>query len=133
VSTTFEANKTVRQVTASFAEDTWMPYEIHMGITRPSANSSTSTAHVFNCTEGRSAPFSEGIALHNVLGTYLHGCFESPAFRRHLCTLARPDLDAHSLINPQPWRLEKERIYDGMAELLAKHLNLAPILEHLSR
>lgn len=133
VSTTFEANKTVRQVTASFAEDTWMPYEIHMGITRPSANSSTSTAHIFNCTAEHSAPFTEGIALHNVLGTYLHGCFESPAFRRHLCTIARPNLDAHSLINPQPWRLEKERIYDGMAELLAKHLNLGPILDHLSR
>ena len=133
VCTTFKANKTVRQVTAAFAGDTWTPYEIHMGNTRPSTTSSTATTPVFTCTANTSTTFTEGVCQSNILGTYLHGCFESPAFRRHLCALARPDLDAHSLINPQPWRLEKERIYDGMADLLAQYLDLEPILDHLSR
>lgn len=131
VSTTFEEHKTVRQITASFAGDAWMPYEIHMGITRPSLGASTPLAHVFTCSSATSATFHEGVSLNNILGTYLHGCFESPAFRRHLCTLARPDLNADTLINPLPWQVEKERIYDGMADILSQHLNLAPILEYL--
>jgi adenosylcobyric acid synthase len=133
VSTTFQEQKTVRQVTASFGEDSWTPYEIHMGTTRPSITADPSMTHVFTCSTDADRDFSEGVSLNKVLGTYLHGCFESAAFRRHLCALARPDLPSDSLVNPAPWRLEKERIYDGMADLLARYLNLEPILEYLAR
>ena len=132
VTTVFEKHKTVRQVTATFSTDSWMPYEIHMGTTSLSQNSSAATSHVFACSTESLMEFNEGILQNNVMGTYLHGCFESPAFRRHLCAMARPELAAESLVNPEPWHLKKDRIYDGMADLIGQHLNLEPILNYLS-
>jgi hypothetical protein len=46
--------------------------------------------------------------------------------------MARPELAAESLVNPEPWHLKKDRIYDGMADLIGQHLNLEPILNYLS-
>jgi adenosylcobyric acid synthase len=131
VTTTFAPTKTVKQVLATFNETTWQAYEIHMGVTVPSNGSTATTKALFSSSDATRSSEPEGIVQNNIMGTYLHGCFESPALRRHLCRLARPDLDPQQCIHPVPWQQSKDLVYDGMANLLERHLNLAPIMDYL--
>ncbi|MGI5895420.1 MAG: cobyric acid synthase [Oscillospiraceae bacterium] len=94
-------------------------YEIHMGI------STGQTAQAFSLTAlGR----QDGAVFGNVLGSYLHGLFDSTAFTNALLQLLlkRKGLDENALASVD-YRQYKETQYELLAQNLRKHLDLEAI------
>jgi adenosylcobyric acid synthase len=124
VQTTFSPTKSVSQVTVNWGADRWTAYEIHMGV----------TTRIQRCDElvlvmNGEGNKPEGCRRNHVWGSYLHGLFESPAVRSELAAIA-------GLHNYRParvsWRAHLQRIYDGMAEALERHLNLEEVWEYVA-
>jgi adenosylcobyric acid synthase len=123
VETSFSKDKEVRQVEASWDEERWPAYEIHMGRTRES----TPCAPLLRVRDGDGWR-GEGVRSGAVWGTYLHGLFESAAVRQELAQAA--GFTAHQS-SQTPWRAHLQSIYDGMADLLEQHLNLESVLRYV--
>jgi len=123
VETSFARGKEVRQVEASWDEERWPAYEIHMGRTRPTIE----CAPLLRVRNG-DGWHGEGVRSGVVWGTYLHGLFESAAVRRDLAQAA--GITGHQA-SPTPWRAHLQSIYDGMADLLEQHLNLEPLWRYV--
>jgi adenosylcobyric acid synthase len=124
VQTMFSPTKSVSQVTVNWGADRWTAYEIHMGV----------TTRIQRCDElvlvmNGEGNKPEGCRRNHVWGSYLHGLFESPAVRSELAAIA-------GLHNYRParvsWRAHLQRIYDGMAEALERHLNLEEVWEYVA-
>jgi len=118
VETTLLAEKTVMETTGNHAA-TGQPlhaYEIHLGSTS-GPDCARPFAHTPNGADGATSP--DG----HIIGTYLHGCFTSDAFRRAFITLSggtASTLSYNKLINTT---------LDDLAEHLARHVNLQMILD----
>ena len=118
VETTLLAEKTVTETTGTHAA-TGQPlraYEIHLGNT-----SGPDCARPFARTP--IGPDGATSADGRVIGTYLHGCFTSDAFRSAFITLsggAASTLGYDQLI---------DTTLDDLAEHLARHVNLQMILD----
>ncbi|BET66427.1 hypothetical protein ASA1KI_13450 [Opitutales bacterium ASA1] len=119
--TTFQLRKTVREVVAECDDETWPAYEIHAGetlFTEP-----VEPLHRVRDVDSDVAR-PEGARLGRVLGTYLHGCFESPRFRTRIaCSAGLPDHRAH----PVPWREHRQSVYRRMADHLEEFVDLDPV------
>lgn len=124
VQTTFSPTKSVSQVTVNWGADRWTAYQIHMGIT-----TRTQRCEALVLTVNGQGNEPEGCRRNHVWGTYLHGLFESPAVRSELAMIG-------GLRNYRPvevaWRAHLERIYDGMAEALERHLSLAGVWKYVA-
>ena len=124
VTTHFERQKVLRQVTAECAGRRWTAYEIHMG--RTVAASPGEALQTVWDGDGTSRP--EGVRHGRVWGTYLHGWFEAPEVR---ALVARTGGMAAHRAHPVPWSEQRQAIYTQMAAHLAAHVDLDPVLRHL--
>ena len=123
--TVFEKKKRVSQVTAHWECATWSSYEIHMG--RCVLNEKTQPLiHISDSSSDALRP--EGIRSENIWGTYLHGFFESAETRKAFCAAAR--IHTHQA-SEKSWDSHKQTIYQHMADLLEKHLDLNAIFRYL--
>lgn len=121
--THFAATKVVRQVTAVCAQEQWLAYEIHMGVTR-----ATAPVEALQTVIDAAGSRPEGMQLGNVWGTYLHGWFEAAALRQKIAAAA--GLRAH-LAHPVSWTQQRTELYGAMGEYLAASVNLEPIQRYL--
>lgn len=132
VVTTMAPHKTTTQVSAQALAGAGKghlleAYEIHMGFTQ--ARGDGEAPFAITAINGRPAAATDGWLSPDgrVCGTYLHGLFDSDAFRRaFLRDLAPPQwgetgLDALSFLDFQDKQL------DRLAEVLRRHLNLAAL------
>lgn len=121
--TDFEEQKIVREVTVEFAAQHWQAYEIHMGRTRR-----TAPCYGLNLVfqDGENRP--EGARLGRVLGTYLHGWFESPRLRASLA--AEAGFTAHRA-EPALWADKRQALYRSMAAHLEAHVCLDSVKRYL--
>lgn len=123
VETVFQTQKTRTRVTASgcgWFEGAFIEgYEIHMGQT-----ASQSTAPFCVLSDGR----AEGAVNGNIMGTYLHGLFDSAQMVEQLadrlCTQKGIAPNSHTVMN---YRDYQEREAHRWAKVLRKHLNLEQI------
>jgi adenosylcobyric acid synthase len=121
VETTLEPEKQLRNVrgTLAIGNAAVSGYEIHAGITRGAA-SGRPAVHLTHGPDG--AVSDDG----HVLGTYLHGLFESPVACASLLTWAglrdAQSLDYHTL---------RESTIDRLADAVEQHLNLPLLLSLL--
>ena len=123
VSTHFEKEKIVRQVTATCEGRQWMAYEMHMGRTQYTGRFEP----LHTVTDG-SGSRDEGARAGNVWGTYLHGWFEAPEVRRRVAGAA--GISGH-IACPVTWMEQRQKIYAQMAGHLAAHLDLEPVRRYL--
>ncbi len=134
VVTTFIPEKSTTQVKARVVADRGllngmkgqelMGYEIHMGQTR--SEKSTSAFNILETPEGRADYLDGTLDTHGtILGTYLHGLFHNPTFRRNLLNSLRR---YYGLPERQDGAVaEKETQYDKLAELVRHSLNVEAI------
>lgn len=123
VETVFQTQKTRTRVTASgcgWFEGAFIEgYEIHMGQT-----ASQSTAPFCVLSDGR----AEGAVNGNIMGTYLHGLFDSAQMVEQLadrlCTQKGIAPDSHTVMN---YRDYQKREAHRWAKVLRKYLNLEQI------
>lgn len=102
-------------------------YEIHMGITERSADlkplicrSSDGSEEGTRSREGR------------IWGTYLHGLFDAPAFRRAFLTDLAPDRYVSNDSDPESSiDVFKDRQYDLLAEHFETHLDMKTLMSIL--
>ncbi len=123
VKTIFQRHKEVSLRQIIFGEETWEAYEIHMGQTSPLKRTPPLLHYR---TPGGLVP--EGVFQGKTIGSYLHGLFESPAFRSHLCHLAGIHSHRPAMFNHKTRRLSD---YTKMASSLKRHLDLSPIKHYL--
>jgi len=123
VVTEFHAPKIVRETQAMCASDRWTAYEIHMGRTHFTAPCDT-LQQVSDAAGSR----REGARRGRVLGTYLHGWFESPRLRAQIAASA--GLTTHRAA-PGLWADKRRALYAQMAEHLVNHVNLDPVRAYL--
>jgi adenosylcobyric acid synthase len=123
--TTFEPEKTTKQIRAlSFHhEDEVVGYEIHMGQTQ--CGQGTEPRFRIISEGGMAADRLDGAvsADGSVWGTYLHGVFDAPAFRRRILNDLRmrrgwAPLSPNSNSHPA-------KALDSLARLIREHINLA--------
>ncbi len=128
VETVFVREKVTRRVRAEVLADEGLlaglrgmqvpGYEIHMG-------RSHGGRPVFRLyrSDGSVAPDGAIDGRGLVFGTYLHGLFEDPAFRRGLLDRLRERRGLPPVGRPAPWDRQAE--YDRLAGVLRTHLDLA--------
>jgi adenosylcobyric acid synthase len=120
VTTHFEREKILRQVTAECAGQRWTAYEIHMG--RTVAATPVEALQTVTDADGTRRP--EGARRDNIWGTYLHGWFEAPELRARIA--AAGGLSGHRA-HPVPWSEQRQAIYTQMAAHVAAHVDLEPV------
>ncbi|MBP0021982.1 MAG: cobyric acid synthase CobQ [Cyanobacteria bacterium SBLK] len=129
IKTTLERRKVVRQRACLSNHPQSLPvdgYEIHQGRTRiinPSANP-PECHYLFSDT---------GLGLvdpsFSIWGCYLHGLFENGAWRRSWLNHLRQRRGLISLPTGIPnYREQREAMLDEIADLVAEHLDLKPLL-----
>lgn len=125
VMTEFAPGKSVRQVVAQWQNQSWQAYEIHMGQT--SRSPETGETRVYEPLLLANG-VAEGLRGDRVLGTYLHGLFESGAMRRYVMDLAGVEGYQPAL---ESWQEVQRQLYDDMAQLMEDYLDLTPIRRYL--
>ena len=125
ITTTFEPEKTTKQVRALSVdhEEEIVGYEIHMGQTQ--CTSPMQPRFRIIREGGKPTDRWDGAmsADGSVWGTYLHGVFDAPAFRRRILN----DLRAHHGWAPLPPSRSTQAAMglDSLVTLIREHLDLA--------
>jgi adenosylcobyric acid synthase len=126
VVTTFEREKTTREICGSHIETGCHVegYEVHMGQTVIGHDMSP---FLEISTHGETGTRKEGAVSHHgrVIGTYVHGVFDAPAFRRVFLNQLRQRRGWAPL--PLAEELSLDRRLDMLADFVEKHLNLVAI------
>ncbi|WP_159784855.1 cobyric acid synthase [Sodalinema gerasimenkoae] len=125
VMTEFAPEKSVRQVLAQWQDESWQAYEIHMGQTSPSPRAAGERV---DTPLLRANGVAEGMQGDRLLGTYLHGLFESGAMRRYLMDLA--GVEGYQPAR-ESWQEVQRQLYDDMAQLMEDYVDLMPIRRYL--
>lgn len=122
--TVFERPKVTRQVTGMHRE--WgchvAGYEVHMGRTE------TAAAPLLDITvQGDGARRSEGAVAHDgrVLGSYVHGLFDAPEFRRMFLNRLRAVRGWEPLREVHTGSLTGD--LDGLADFVEAHLDMSAV------
>ena len=140
VVTTFTADKSTRQVRAQVANSRGLlegtegyeviGYEIHMGQTE--GDEDMSAFHITETPQSQVDYLDGRLNTQGaVLGTYLHGLFHNPGFRRALLNGLRRRCGL-----PEKWAnpiAEKEEQYDRLAELVRNSLDMPAIYRILEQ
>ncbi len=97
-------------------------YEIHMGVTEPGPGVMP-TARLTDLG-GESSSFDDGARSDDgrVWGTYLHGLFDAPGFRRAFMRDVRPDLAPEA--GDTDAAAFRDRQYDALADHFREHLDI---------
>ncbi len=120
IHTEFTYPKTVKQVEISYQSDRWQGYEIHMGKT--TLLDQNKLEILDQCNQ------EVYISNQQIIGTYIHGLFESPQIRKTIIELAKINNYKASDIN---WQQHQQILYDRMVDFIESHLKLNCILEYL--
>jgi len=123
ITTHFEPQKIVRQVSAECDGRRWPAYETHMG--RSEFTTKCASLHV---VEDASGSREEGARTGNIFGTYLHGWFEMPGVRRRITAAA--GIDGHRPC-ARSWSEKRLTAYEEMAAHLVAHVDVEPIRRYL--
>jgi adenosylcobyric acid synthase len=132
--TTFEPRKTTVQVRAVSLdhEEEIVGYEIHMGRTECSTGFSRPLLRIIEQCGKPTDRLDGAVSIDgSVWGTYLHGAFDAPVFRRRILNGLRErrgwtPLPAGN--GPQP-----EKVLDSLAALIREHLDLATLEQVVNR
>ncbi len=93
-------------------------YEIHMGET---------TGVPGGMEFIKSAAGMDGIFLNNIMGTYMHGIFDSHEFSRRLVNNVRKSKGLEPLIETLSYREFRDREYDRLAGILRESVDMKKI------
>lgn len=128
--TTFEPEKTTKQVRARSLdrEEEIVGYEIHTGQTECAQLARPRFRIAIECGKATDRYEGEVSADGSVWGTYLHGVFDAPAFRRRILN----DLRLRRSWAPLPPSSDPQagEGLDFLATLIREHIDLA-ILEQI--
>lgn len=123
--TTFEAEKTTQQISAVHLESgiEVKGYEIHMGQTKCLEQAEP----VFKLTKRGGSPvfLDEGMSIHKgqIWGTYLHGIFDSDAFRHYVLNQLRAEKNMPLTYGPSILTTRAE-LYDQLADLVRSNVDM---------
>lgn len=95
-------------------------YEIHQGVTTGDSS----------CSAVEDGGFSL-LCKDNIIGTYIHGIFNSPKFTRKLLNHVRMKKGLVPIFDYMSLETYKEKEYKNLAKLLRKHLDMEKIYEIL--
>jgi len=124
VETELKAPKTTTRTDFSWNGNHGSGYEIHMGQTRRLEGRPLLSIHSRNrqsCEEGDGCMSSDG----RVLGTYLHGLFDTPAITR--CWLAHLGLKKIK-VDQRHGPVARDLAYDLLAEHMVRHIDVDGVL-----
>ncbi|MBI5062040.1 MAG: cobyric acid synthase [Desulfatitalea sp.] len=123
VETELKAPKTTTLTCFSWGDAAGEGYEIHMGQTRRLGGRPLFAVHARNQSAGQDG---DGCASDDgrILGTYLHGLFDSPGIARRW--LAGIGLD-HVQVSNAHGPVARDRAYDALAEHALHHLDMAGV------
>lgn len=107
-------------------------YEIHMGQTV--VDSGASEPFVVCQRSGKDCSLTAGTARKDglVFGTYIHGLFDNDQFRRDMLNILRRHKGLAPLPAQRNYKAEKERSYDRLAAVTARHLDMDKLLRIMS-
>jgi adenosylcobyric acid synthase len=130
--TTFEPEKTTIQVRARSLdrEEEIIGYEIHMGQTQCAQPTQPRFRITSECGEATDRFDGAVSADGSVWGTYLHGVFDAPAFRRRILNDLRTRRNWAPL--PPGSNIPAAKALDSLATLIREHLNLAMLEQILN-
>jgi adenosylcobyric acid synthase len=125
--TTFEAQKTTVRVRAISLEheEEIVAYEIHMGRSECRASSRPLFRIIDECGKATHR-FDGAVSIDgSVWGTYLHGVFDAPAFRRRILNGLR--VRRGWALLPVGNSLQPQKTVDSLAALIREHVDLAAL------
>ena len=95
-------------------------YDIHMGITDSNNERPLFTIQSYN------GDFGEGSVKEslNLYGTYLHGLFERPAFRRYFMSVMKKGADAGQSAPTKDYKESEDYNLDKLADGFEKHMDM---------
>jgi len=130
--TTFMKEKITTQIKAIHTESQCIleGYEIHTGITETSKK----ITPAFKIIEKQRLPVEnfDGICIDNVMGTYIHGLFNSQEFRHYFLNMVRKRSGLNELKMNKIQNLNEQRNeYDHLADEVEKHLDMSLLEEIL--
>jgi adenosylcobyric acid synthase len=130
--TTFEPEKTTIQVRARSLdrEEEIIGYEIHMGQTQCAQPTQPRFRITSECGEATDRFDGAVSADGSVWGTYLHGVFDAPAFRRRILNDLRTRRNWAPL--PPGSNIPAAKALDSLATLIREHVNLAMLEQILN-
>ena len=108
------AEKITKKISGRWGNTQVQGYEIHVGRTEVNGPALLMLAD-------EDGERSEGASSGKVIGTYLHGFFDSVGVVPKLLSAVRPDKNWVELESHSEWR---ERQLDALSEHLRKHLDL---------
>lgn len=124
IETTMEAQKQLRVVSGRLSAGgaPVRGYEIHMGVTRGAALARHAAMLAGDGSEGSEVPDGARSKDDQVMGTYLHGLFDTPEALQALLTWAGArDIEA------QDYNALREASLDRLADSFAAHLDLSRV------
>jgi len=120
VRTTMAARKRTTRATGRWGDHPVEGYEIHMGVTEPTAD-----LRPLLSIDGR--PDGAVSPDGRIAGTYLHGLFDAPGATRTYLRSIRPDANLETPTQSHDaWRQSQ---YDALADHLRAHLDVKTLLE----
>ncbi|MBC8459053.1 MAG: cobyric acid synthase [Deltaproteobacteria bacterium] len=132
ITTTLEKEKVVRRVTGTCLINgkRVKGYEIHMGKSHISERIGEPFLRIHQT--GRRRSWLDGWCLHGgrVSGTYLHGIFDSPAFRGDFLNSIRREKGLKTMA-PKQGRLARFHQYDRLADHFEAHCDVERVLSNL--
>jgi len=127
VETVLKAPKTTTLTDFSWQGIAGQGYEIHMGRTDPPKEYNlvaVARRNGVDCDDFDGCRSEDG----RVLGTYMHGLFDTPSITRHwLHTLGLEQIDVDTLHGPAA----RDHAYEQLAEHASKHLDIQGIIDLL--
>jgi len=130
IETTLAQEKIVRKVTgyAFLWESPIRGYEIHMGRSLPVKNKGKAFSRIHE--PGKRIWWEDGWMSDDgrIMGTYVHGIFDSPSFRDKFLNGIRRNKGL-KLRRPRSGRLARFKHYDRLADHFEKHVNIDRILD----
>ncbi|NET62766.1 MAG: cobyric acid synthase, partial [Symploca sp. SIO2E6] len=130
ICTRFQSSKQVLRRRCRYGSERWETFEIHAGESELTGKAEN-TSHLLTVEADSEEPIAEGLRKDRVWGSYQHGLFESPAFRRDF--IEQAGLSSNVVVDPRSYRDKLEERYAAMADLLERCLDLGPVKRYLGQ
>lgn len=134
LNTTMAKEKVLRRVegTALGSRRKIIGYEIHMGKTLPTDLNKLKPFLKLH-EPGKSGTWQDGWVSESgrVMGTYVHGLFDSPTWRGGMLNSIRRKKNISEIKRPIDFLKSRDRQYDLLADHFEKHTNVKAIMKHM--